>query len=424
MNKSRTLSLLALLMLVGLAAQIVPFLTARAKPSGSASATADRASGEIPADHAVGERPRAEAFRRPIAPALTAARVTVVLAFLVAALSGIANAIGSKLGGGKQRWLRVCLFFAGLHLGACLVGFPYRIASPLHYRAYGLTDMAFLDWLAFRTGQFALPFVLFIAICVVVFCMIHIFRKRWWIVCPLLIFVVFKLVPEAFGNRPIDIGKEFRPLSEEPFRKELEKVSRVAGVELDFMVDDHSKREKTVNVYLGGRAANRYVVLTDTFLQEFTPREAAAALAHELGHRTHETTFFVAYKGLALLKFLAAFLSAFLLVRRRTTTQPLQMATIVVLCLALADSAFLPVNRAISRADERLADRHALELTDDPDGFVSLLTKGARTNLERWEVPWWEYYLFSGYPTLRARIESARAYGRGAGSGSGDGSGT
>ena len=415
MNKGRAVSLLALLMLVSLAAQVVPFLVASARPLGAADSSGGQVPGDVPSGYAAENYFRAEAFRRPLAPALAAARATVVLGFLVAAVSGVASAIGAKLGSSKRRWLWVCLFFAGLHLGACLVGLPFRIASHFHHRAYGLTDMAFLDWLAFRAARFALPFVLFVAICVVVFCMIHLSRKRWWIICPLLIFAVFKLVPEAFSNRPMDVGKELRPLSEEPFREELGKVSRAAGVELDFVVDDHSKREKTVNVYLGGRAASRYVVLTDTFLREFTPREAAAALAHELGHRTHETTFFLAYKGLALLKLLAAFLLAFLLLRRRTATQPLQMVTVVVLCLALTDSAFLPVDRAISRAGERSADRYALQLTGDADRFVSLLTKGAKTNLERWETPWWEYYLFSGYPSLRARIEAARAYGGGAG---------
>jgi STE24 endopeptidase len=292
---------------------------------------------------------------------------------------------------------------------------PFRIVSYLHYRIYDLTDMSFRAWFKVLALRFPVPLLLFVLMGVLVYCILQLFKRRWWIVAAALVFLTFKVAPELTRVRPADPEKELRPLQDADYRTGLSRVARTAGITLDLLVEDRSNREKTVSAYLGGRASNRYFALTDTFLAKFTPQEAGAALAHELGHKRHEMPYLLASKALTLLRLTLAFGLAFLLTRQTgdRETHPLQVVVVAVLCLSLAGDLFLPADRAVSRWDERFADRYALELTGDPDTYASLLLKGSKLNLERWESPAWEYYLFAGYPSVRDRVAEALRHGHG-----------
>jgi STE24 endopeptidase len=70
--------------------------------------------------------------------------------------------------------------------------------------------------------------------------------------------------------------------------------------------------------------------------------------------------------------------------------------------------------RQLSRAIERRADSFALELTDDPESFVSFEQRIVVANLADPDPPRWHSLLFGTHPPMVERIGIAQAYKAGA----------
>jgi STE24 endopeptidase len=404
--------ILFFLILLSITAQVIPFLVDFSPENDQSSITIPKLPQNLPVSYDVSDHLKAEKYNRPFIPGIIIVSITIIIGLLMFILSGVGETIENKFGHGRWTWAARCLFFFVLYIVMYLLDMPYRVSNYFHCIAFELTDMSFLAWLKVLAIQFPVPLSIFVLKCLFIFCLFHLFNKRWWLVAAILIFIFFKVTPEFFQNRPIDPISILKPLEAGQHREQLENVSRLAGVKLDFLVTDHSKREKTVNIYLSGRASNRYLTLTDTFLEKFSPSETGVALAHELGHKKNDIVFLILYKTLTLLYLLAGFLLAFFLTGRKKIepSARLKAVIVVLLCLCISNFLFLPASGAISRLDERIADNYALELTGDADSFISLIVKGAKINLERLEVSPWEYFLFSDYPNLRERISYAKKF--------------
>ena len=68
----------------------------------------------------------------------------------------------------------------------------------------------------------------------------------------------------------------------------------------------------------------------------------------------------------------------------------------------------LPVANALSRAQERAADRYALETTRNPDAFVSAMKRLSQQNLAEERPSRLVRLLFYSHPPIRERIDAAR----------------
>jgi STE24 endopeptidase len=73
---------------------------------------------------------------------------------------------------------------------------------------------------------------------------------------------------------------------------------------------------------------------------------------------------------------------------------------------------WLPVVNAISRAQERAADRYALSATHNVDAFVTAMKRLAQQNLAEEYPSALVRLLFYSHPPIRERIDAARAFGR------------
>jgi STE24 endopeptidase len=400
------------LAIVCLAGQVVPFLLSGPPP--------DPASGlsrpPLPIDVPPGCDPvtaiRAEALHRPLAPATLARHALTILGIALVLVSGIAVAAEAYYGTGRWRWPARAATILALYLLLSILDLPFRTATYIHHLAFGLTPMTWADWFRLQTATTMAASAVLVLKGILVFCILRIFRKWWWLATPVALFLCFEAVPEFFGNLRVQPGSTYYPLPGGPHRDALERAARLAGVDIEFRVEDRSRWDTTVNMDLSGHASGRDLVLTDTFLDRFTPEETALAFTHELGHHLHRTPYLLRYKAVVFVSFLLACLLACLILRRSATAPDmgLQTTITVILCLAIANVLFLPVDSAISRWDERIADRYALEVTGDPDHYASLLIKGAEINLSRLDVPGWEYFVFARYPSLRDRLRTAEAF--------------
>jgi STE24 endopeptidase len=69
----------------------------------------------------------------------------------------------------------------------------------------------------------------------------------------------------------------------------------------------------------------------------------------------------------------------------------------------------VPVAHAISRAYERNADRFALNLTNNPNAFISAMRRLGAQNLAEEYPSKLVQWLFCSHPPMRERIASAQA---------------
>jgi STE24 endopeptidase len=69
-----------------------------------------------------------------------------------------------------------------------------------------------------------------------------------------------------------------------------------------------------------------------------------------------------------------------------------------------------PLAHAMSRAYERSADRFALDLTRNPEAFVSALRRLAAQNLAEEHPSKLVQWLFYSHPPLRERIDAAQTF--------------
>ena len=72
----------------------------------------------------------------------------------------------------------------------------------------------------------------------------------------------------------------------------------------------------------------------------------------------------------------------------------------------------LPVVNAASRAQERAADRYALNTTRNVDAFVTAMKRLSQQNMAEERPSNLVRWLFYSHPPIRERIEVAKAFGR------------
>ena len=81
---------------------------------------------------------------------------------------------------------------------------------------------------------------------------------------------------------------KFEPLDNEDLRRRLVVLSERAGTRVRGVYRwKLSEKSKKANAALTGLGATRRIILADTLLDNYTPEEIEAVLAHELGHHVH-----------------------------------------------------------------------------------------------------------------------------------------
>jgi STE24 endopeptidase len=190
---------------------------------------------------------------------------------------------------------------------------------------------------------------------------------------------------------------------------------------------DASRRSSHSNAYFAGLVRPR-IVLFDTLVSSMTVDEAAAVLAHEVGHfrLRHVVKRLLAglassLAGLWVLSLVVQWPPAFLAFG---FAAPAWGPAVAIVSLAGGAFTFLatPLATAISRRHEYAADRYAVAHTGQPEALKSALVRLNGENLANLNPHPWYGSWYHGHPTLLERLDAIDRLG-GVGSGSGTGSG-
>jgi STE24 endopeptidase len=283
---------------------------------------------------------------------------------------------------------------------------------------FGQSTQSFKEWVLDQLKSLAIAAPLGLFVLELLYLALRLTGDLWWLWAAggMLVFSVLlsNLAPVLIlplFNKFVPLGDEHAELAERLLRLAEKANTRVRGV----FKFDMSRRTKSANAALTGIGATRRIVLGDTLINEFTPDEIETVLAHELGHHVHRDIPLLIGFG-TLTTTLGLYLASLALgwsVGFYGFSGPADVAGLPALGLIMGAYGLLsmPLENAVSRWRERLADRYALQVTGKYEAFASAFTRLANQNLGEVDPEPWVVFLFHSHPPLGQRIRQARQAG-------------
>ena len=296
------------------------------------------------------------------------------------------------------------------------------ITLPLDYYSgfvlphrFDQSNQTLKDWIMDQLKGLAIGLPLGLLLLELLYLALRVTGELWWLWAAggMLLFSVLlsNLAPVLIMplfNKFVPLGDEHADLAERLLKLAEDANTKVRGV----FKFDMSKRTKSANAALTGIGNTRRIVLGDTLIDEFTPDEIETVLAHELGHHVHKDIPILIVFG-TLTTTLGLYLASLLLnwtIGVFGFAGPADVAALPALGLILGAYGLLtmPLENAVSRWRENMADDYALQSTDKMEAFASAFTRLANQNLGEIDPEKWVVFLFYSHPPLGQRIEKAK----------------
>jgi len=285
-------------------------------------------------------------------------------------------------------------------------------------RGYKLSNQKFRSWLWDEFKGFLVGLVIGTVVVELLYFTIRQWPQNWWLLAWAMFMVLFIVMAQLAPVLLFPIFYKFEPLDDEELRRRLVVLSERAGTRVRGVYRWRlSEKSKKANAALTGLGATRRIILADTLLDNYTPDEIEAVLAHELGHQVHRhilKSIFV-QAAITFVGFFAANWALHYAVDQHMFEELSDFANLPLLALVSVVLSFLlmPALNAYSRFNERQADRYAFESIATIEPFISSMNKLADQNLaERTPAKWVEWF-FHSHPSISKRLEAAHAWERG-----------
>ncbi len=333
-----------------------------------------------------------------------------------------AAAVGQWVPGGFEEPVTVALVTLMLVLVLQVIELPfaYYQGHQLEHR-YGLSTQSFGHWIADHVKGVLVAVVLAVAATGVVFSTLRNWEGSWWWISAAVFAVAMIGLAQLAPVVLLPIFYKFKLLERPALVARLLALATRAKTDVvgvfEWVLSGHTKK---ANAALAGMGKTRRILLSDTLLTDYSEDEIEVILAHELAHHVHRDL----WRGIALqaVSLLAGFFVTDMVLR--ALENPLELRgmadpaglPMLLLIAGVWSFASMPVANAMSRAQERAADRYALQTTRNVDAFVTAMKRLSQQNLaEEYPSPLVRW-LFYSHPPIRERIDAARTFGHRLGS--------
>jgi STE24 endopeptidase len=301
-------------------------------------------------------------------------------------------------------------------------GIYFVLNLPLSYyegfvlpHRFGQSTQSLKDWIVDQLKGMAVGGPLGLILLELLYFALRATGYLWWLWAAggLLVFNVLlsNLAPiliMPIFNKFVPLGDEHQELADRLMKLAERANTKVKGV----FKFDMSRRTKSANAALTGIGNTRRIVLGDTLINEFTSDEIETVLAHELGHQVHKDIPILIAMG-TLTTLLGLYLASLVLnwgigYFGFASISDVAAFPALGITLGLYGLIMMPLENAISRWRERMADEYALQATGKNDSFASAMVRLANQNLGEVDPEQWVVFLFYSHPPLSERIEMAK----------------
>lgn len=346
---------------------------------------------------------------------LSFVELVVVGALLLVLVFGGVSARLSHFLAFPQPWA-AALYFVVLVVGLGIIMMPLNYYQGFILpRRYGLSNQQFGSWLADRAKASALGILLGLGVVIIVYWLLDRLPGAWWLWAGVLLSLLSLLLARLTPTLLLPLFFELKPLEDVELKQRLTNLAKQARTQIcGVFTMDLSSKSTTANAMLAGLGNTRRIIISDTLLQQYAPGEIEVVLAHELGHHLHrDIPKLIAVQAVIFL--LAFYLSDVVL---KASLTPLAFQGIadvaafplLVLSLAIFGLAMTPLVNTYSRYLEASADKTAVELTANPQAFVTAMAKLTEQNLAVAQPSRWVEVLFCDHPSYTKRVNLARRY--------------
>jgi STE24 endopeptidase len=296
------------------------------------------------------------------------------------------------------------------------------ILSPLIYyrgfvlpRRYRLSHQSLVGWLSDLLKAGILALALGAAVVAAGYWFITILPQLWWLLAwgfAMLVSLVLSILAPVVV---VPFFYNMKPLADSELKERLEHLARRAGIKVGGIYNiEFSSKSTMANAAMMGVGRTRRIVLSDTLISQYSVPEIEVIMAHEMGHNRHRDVLrlFVFQSAILLVTFYASGMIF------RAVIEPLGFSALsdvsalplLILIFGLVSLPFSIITTGYGRRVEAEADSYALELTDDPNSFISAIAKVTDQNLAEAEPNRWVELLLYDHPSYRSRLEHAKKY--------------
>jgi STE24 endopeptidase len=309
--------------------------------------------------------------------------------------------------------LRLVAVFLILTLVHIVVSFPLSLYSGFwleHY--YKLSKLSFAAWLRRYAIRMALAVGVGAVMWLGLFWLIWTVHSWWWLAAAGTFFVVMIIFGQIFPVLILPLFYKIERFESPSLTDRFARLTTGTGLKIEG-VYRMVMSEETVkaNAMLAGLGNTRRVILGDTLLDEFGDDEIEVVFAHEVGHHICQHVRQMIVVGL-LMSILGFWICDRALFLSHTggmdyATLPVYELPTLIFILTLFSMVLEPLMNAISRRNERQADRYAIERTGNPAACASAFRKLARQNKANPSPHWLEELLFHSHPSIGQRVAMA-----------------
>jgi len=284
-------------------------------------------------------------------------------------------------------------------------------------RSFKLSTQKFRSWMWDEVKGFLVGLVLGTVVAEILYFTLRQWPQHWWVLAWALFMGLFIVMAQLAPIVLFPIFYKFEPLDNEELRRRLVVLSERAGTRVRGVYRwKLSEKSKKANAALTGLGATRRIILADTLLDNYSPDEIEAVLAHELGHHVHRhilKSIFV-QAAITLFGFWAANWTLHYAVDQHMFEELSDFANLPLLALVSVVLSFvlMPALNAYSRFNERQADRYAFESIAGVGPFISSMNKLAEQNLAERTPSKWVEFVFHSHPAISRRLAAAEDWGR------------
>lgn len=315
-------------------------------------------------------------------------------------------------GGGY--WRTGILFNLILMTILTLVSLPFSIWRHSIEFAQGFTRTGWLEWSRLLLTSFGIQVLLSTITLLAVFTVIRRLPRFWplAVACVTSLLSILVIICSPYLITPLYYNQTKVPDGE--LKQRIQQIATTAGIPVeDIYQIDASRYTKHTNAYFTGLFGKRRIVLYDTLIASHTVDEAAMIFAHEAGHWQHDhmrygmtATFLGILFTCLLIQWVFPWAASDHRLNLGTIDDFRNLPLLVVLGLILP-LLVAPIPAQISQAMERQSDWASLELTGQPEVYISAEKRLALDNKSNLlPHPFRVFWLYSHPPTID-RIEMA-----------------
>src|SRR5438874_1578548 len=245
---------------------------------------------------------------------------------------------------------------------------------------FQLSNQRLRAWLWDEAKGFLVGLVLAAIVAELLYFIMRQAPQHWWLIAWAVFLGLFVLMAQLAPLILFPIFYKFQPLQNEELKARLVRLSERAGTRVRGVYQwKLSEKSKKANAALTGLGNTRRIIVADTLLDNYSPEEIEAVLAHELGHHVHKHIFksIVVQAVTTLAGFWVAQRVLAYSVDRHMFEQLSDFANLPLLALVSTVLSFLvlPALNAYSRYNEREADRYAFRSIATVEPFISSMNK-------------------------------------------------